>query len=526
MFAKSDRLRAWGGAAALVLASGLVVAQANTVTYQGVIRDSAGGPVADGAYPMSFGVFAAETGGAALWTEPQTVTTLDGAFSVQLGAVTPLGTLFADNAEASLWLEVSADVGAGMQAYAPRVPLTRAPYAFHATQAGDADTLDGKHAADIASDISAAVSTHDASGTAHSDIRTQIGADIAAHDVSGAAHSDIRAQIGADIAAHDADTGAHPGLEIDAARITSGKIDNERLSMGSGGGIDADTLDGSHLSSIQAYVDTTHGASPTAHQDIRDKIDADLAAHDTDASAHGAAFTAHDTDASAHANIALDGARITSGKIDNARLNTGSGGGLDADTVDGQHASAFAGAAHSHALNDLSDVNAASPGVGHALTWDGGDWRAIGGYAIIREVKPAGTPAGNSSAGWNHRDLNHLNTNIAGASLSNKDFTLPAGRYKVTASAPAFMMYGHKVALYNVTSSSYAIIGTVEWSNPGVDQTQTRSFLEGRLNLSAPATFRILHYIQGAYGTYGLGVSTTSAWGVEEVYTMVVIDKY
>ncbi|HNR33303.1 MAG TPA: hypothetical protein PKI11_20600, partial [Candidatus Hydrogenedentes bacterium] len=124
MFAKSDRLRAWGGVAALVLASGLVVAQANTVTYQGVLRDTAGNPVTDGAYPMSFGVFAAETGGAALWTEPQTVTTLDGAFSVELGAVTPLGTLFAENAGASLWLEVSADVGAGMQAYAPRVPLT------------------------------------------------------------------------------------------------------------------------------------------------------------------------------------------------------------------------------------------------------------------------------------------------------------------------------------------------------------------------------------------------------------------
>ncbi|HNT88767.1 MAG TPA: hypothetical protein PKL84_12975, partial [Candidatus Hydrogenedentes bacterium] len=126
------------------------------------------------------GIFATDTGGAPIWTESQTAATSNGAFSVELGAVTPLGTLFADNAGAALWLEVSADVGAGMQAYTPRVPLSRAPYAFHASQAAaadDADTLDGKHAADIDADITSAVSTHDASGTAHDDIRTQIGTD-------------------------------------------------------------------------------------------------------------------------------------------------------------------------------------------------------------------------------------------------------------------------------------------------------------------------------------------------------------
>jgi len=497
----------WGLLSVLILVGGGVPAQTNTVTYQGVLRDSAGNPVADGAYPMSFGIFAAETGGAALWTEPQTVTTLDGAFSVQLGAVTPLGTLFAENAGASLWLEVSADVGAGMQAYAPRVPLTRAPYAFHATRAGDADTLDGKHAADIATDISSAVG---------------------AHSTSGAAHSDIRAQIGADIAAHDTDPAAHPGIEIDAARITSGKISNDRLNTGPGGGLDADTLDGAHLSSIQAYVDTTHGTSPAAHQDIRNKIDTDLAAHDADAAAHGSAIGAHDSDAAAHANIALDGARITSGKIANAHLNTGPGGGLDADMVDGQHASAFAGAAHSHALNDLSDVSAASPSAGQALTWEPGasQWQAVGGYAVLRDVRAAGTEGGASISGWQIRTLNSLDTNIPGVSLSgNTNLTLPPGRYRISASAPSFMAGRHKATLYNVSSGAHQIIGANGYTNAGADSAESRSFIDGYLNLSASTVFQIRHYTPTARGTWGLGLAAPGA-GIQEVYTVVVIEKY
>ncbi|HNT88669.1 MAG TPA: tail fiber protein [Candidatus Hydrogenedentes bacterium] len=316
MISKSNRTRTWGLLAALVFVSGVALAQANTVTYQGVLRDAVGDPVADGPYAMSFGVFAAESGGSPLWTESQTATTLNGAFSVELGAVTPLGTLFVDNAGGALWLEVSADIGGGMQAYLPRVPLTRAPYAFHATHAdsadtadsaGNADTVDGKHAADIDADIGTAVSAHDVSGASHGDIRGQIGTDIAAHDASGAAHNDIRTQIGTDIAAHDADTGAHAALELDAAQITSGKLSNDRLTMGHGGGIDADKLDGLELSSIQGFVTTNitnninaHNGNPTAHQDIRDKIGTDIDTHDDDSGAHANAFSAHNGDAAAH----------------------------------------------------------------------------------------------------------------------------------------------------------------------------------------------------------------------------------
>ena len=50
----------------------------------------------------------------------------------------------------------------------------------------------------------------------------------------------------------------------------------------------------------------------------------------------------------ANTSHAHSGTDITSGKISNARLNTGSGNGLDADMVDGKHASNFANASHDH----------------------------------------------------------------------------------------------------------------------------------------------------------------------------------
>lgn len=48
----------------------------------------------------------------------------------------------------------------------------------------------------------------------------------------------------------------------------------------------------------------------------------------------------------------------------------GSGGGFDADTVDGSHASAFATAGHTHALGDLSNVTAAGEGSGNGFDAD------------------------------------------------------------------------------------------------------------------------------------------------------------
>ena len=113
-------------AAVLVLAAMVVSAAVpQTMSYQGVLRDAAGNPVADGSYQFTFRLYNVASGGSALWTETQTLAVADGILNATLGAVTPLSLAF----DAQYWLGISVSGGAELT---PRVQLTSAPYALRA----------------------------------------------------------------------------------------------------------------------------------------------------------------------------------------------------------------------------------------------------------------------------------------------------------------------------------------------------------------------------------------------------------
>jgi hypothetical protein len=92
-----------------------------------------------GSVPVTFAVYADQTGGAPLWTEQQTIVVgADGRYVVTLGAATPGGLpvgLF--TAGLAQWVGVAVDG----QAEQPRVLLVSVPYAF---KASDATTVEGK----------------------------------------------------------------------------------------------------------------------------------------------------------------------------------------------------------------------------------------------------------------------------------------------------------------------------------------------------------------------------------------------
>ena len=103
------------------------IARANapqTMSYQGVLKDGSGQPVADGNYSLSFAIYT--TGGSQLWTETHsTVATSAGVFSVILGSQgTPLNLAF-DQA-----YELGITVG-GNPELSPRMPLASAPYSLN-----------------------------------------------------------------------------------------------------------------------------------------------------------------------------------------------------------------------------------------------------------------------------------------------------------------------------------------------------------------------------------------------------------
>lgn len=61
-----------------------------TISYQGLLTEPDGRPIADGDYQMTLRLYDAASGGVLLWEETQTVEVEKGLFSLYLGETQPL----------------------------------------------------------------------------------------------------------------------------------------------------------------------------------------------------------------------------------------------------------------------------------------------------------------------------------------------------------------------------------------------------------------------------------------------------
>jgi len=151
-----------------IIISGSALANSGVVTYQGALSD--GAAAHSGTAQMSFSLWDAASGGAQVWGPEShgSVAVVNGSFAVLLGSVTPFGTVFENNS--SLWLQVSADVGGGLQTFTPRVAFAAAPYALMAQRAASAATADNATTADTATTALSAntATTADSATTANS----------------------------------------------------------------------------------------------------------------------------------------------------------------------------------------------------------------------------------------------------------------------------------------------------------------------------------------------------------------------
>jgi len=117
----------------LVFALGSTVTAAipRAIPYQGILTDAAGNAKPDSTYSVTFKLYAAETGGSAVWSESREVESRSGLFAVMLGEGEALPADFSQ----TYWLGVTVGGGAEM---APRVKLGSAAYALHAQKADTA----------------------------------------------------------------------------------------------------------------------------------------------------------------------------------------------------------------------------------------------------------------------------------------------------------------------------------------------------------------------------------------------------
>ena len=102
------RLRFAGLAMIAMLAAHAAFAVPNLLQYQGRVTDAAGTPL-NGSQSVVFSIYAAASGGSALWSETQTVTVANGLFNVALGSVTALPADLFDGSARYLGVKVGAD---------------------------------------------------------------------------------------------------------------------------------------------------------------------------------------------------------------------------------------------------------------------------------------------------------------------------------------------------------------------------------------------------------------------------------
>ena len=118
--------------------------QASTVpqviNYQGKLTDSEG-ELVSGVVSIQFSMYNAATGGTSLWTETQSCTLTSGLFNVLLGSVNPIPASVFDGGDR--WLGITVGTDSEMT---PRQKVASVGYACLAEKADDADNLGGQPA--------------------------------------------------------------------------------------------------------------------------------------------------------------------------------------------------------------------------------------------------------------------------------------------------------------------------------------------------------------------------------------------
>jgi hypothetical protein len=110
-----------------LLITALLKTQPKTISYQGVLTDDTGTLITE-TLDIRFDIYSQESGGASIWNETHTsVSIANGLFNVQLGSVTPFGTL---DFGQEIWLEITIDPSGTNAILSPRTAFNASGYAL------------------------------------------------------------------------------------------------------------------------------------------------------------------------------------------------------------------------------------------------------------------------------------------------------------------------------------------------------------------------------------------------------------
>ena len=145
--------------------------------------------------------------------------------------------------------------------------------------------------------------------------------------------------------------------------------------------------------------------------------------------------------------------------------------------------------------------------------------------AYIRYVLNAGTHGGNATSGsWETRPINNLTGDASVVTtLASNRFTLPAGVYDIDAKVPGYLCDRFQAKLVNITDTLDTAIGTSAFVGGAAGYSNSHSFINVRLALTAAKVFEIQGRVET---TAAKGFGLESNFGVTEIYTTVKITKW
>tara|TARA_Y100001963_G_scaffold158403_1_gene257890 strand:+ start:2750 stop:3364 length:615 start_codon:yes stop_codon:yes gene_type:complete len=123
---------------------------------------------------------------------------------------------------------------------------------------------------------------------------------------------------------------------------------------------------------------------------------------------------------------------------------------------------------------------------------------------------------------WQTRDLNtEISDPDSIVSISSNQFTLGAGTYLISWSAPAFVVTSHQSKLYSVSLGDLRI-GTPEYSNNS-NASNTISTGQYVHTISASHSYEIRHRCSTSRSVNGFGSGV--GYGTVNIFTQVLIQK-
>ena len=172
--------------------------------------------------------------------------------------------------------------------------------------------------------------------------------------------------------------------------------------------------------------------------------------------------------------------------------------------------------------NNLGTVSAGT--IGSNVTFPAGGTGNPISVAVIADEKAYNQDGGNSSVGWQDRELN---TKISDpdviVSIASDQFTLGAGTYLIMWSVPGYRTLRHFSLLHDVTAGVDLKVSQTAY-NITTGSTQTSSSGSYIHTITSSNTYKIRQYFEDAETTFGKGVAHDVS-GYNSIYTLVNIYK-